>query len=47
MKLLYEKSDLPHSNKLRDERFKCLAELGASEFSSASLCRPDLGHRST
>jgi len=37
MKLLYDKNDLPHSRKMRDERFKWLDELGASELSSAAL----------
>lgn len=37
MKLLYDKSDLPYSKKLRDERFQWLSEIGASELTSAIL----------
>lgn len=35
-KLLYDKHDLPHGKKLRDERFKWLNELGANDLASAS-----------
>lgn len=34
MKLLYDKNDLSHSKKMRDDRFKWLADLGAAELSS-------------
>lgn len=35
MKLLYDKNDLQHSEKLRDDRFSWLKELGAIELSEA------------
>lgn len=37
LKLLYDQHDLPHAKKLRDGRFRWLADLGASELSTASL----------
>ena len=37
MKLLYDKHDLPHAAKLRDERYKWLLELGADELSESPL----------
>ncbi len=37
MKLLYDQRDLPHAKKLRDGRFRWLADLGASELSTAAL----------
>jgi hypothetical protein len=36
LKLLYDKNDLPHSKKLRDERFNWLTDLGAAELSSSA-----------
>ena len=36
LKLLYDKNDLPHAKKMRDDRFKWLDELGAAELSSVS-----------
>jgi len=36
LKLLYDKNVLPHSKKMRDERFKWLADLGAVELSSVA-----------
>ena len=33
MKVLYDKNDLPHAKKMRDDRFAWLAELGATELS--------------
>lgn len=35
MKLFYDKNDLQHSKKLRDDRFTWLEELGATELSEA------------
>lgn len=35
MKLFYDKNDLQHSKKLRDDRFTWLKELGATELSEA------------
>ncbi len=32
MKLLYDSDDFPHAKKLKDERFKWLQELGASDL---------------
>jgi hypothetical protein len=40
MKLLYDKADLPHASKLRDERFAWLQALGASELSEVQLDEP-------
>jgi hypothetical protein len=40
MKLLYDKADLPHASKLRDERFAWLQALGASELSEVPLDEP-------
>lgn len=37
MKLLYDKDDLPHAVKLRDDRIKWLRELGAVELSEMPL----------
>src|SRR5688572_15538506 len=37
MLLLYDKDDLPHCKKLRDERFRWLMELGAVELSETPL----------
>lgn len=34
--LFYDKNDLRHSEKLRDNRFTWLAELGATEISTAA-----------
>lgn len=37
LKLLYDKNDLPHAKKLRDERFTWLLDLGATELSETPL----------
>lgn len=37
MKLFYDKSDLPHAKKLRDNRFTWLQSLGATDLSLAPL----------
>jgi hypothetical protein len=37
LKLLYDKNDLPHAKKLRDERFNWLKQLGAFELSETPL----------
>ena len=37
MNLLYDKSDLPHAKKLRDDRFVWLQDLGASDISETPL----------
>jgi hypothetical protein len=37
LKLLYDQHDLPHAKKLRDGRFRWLADLGASELSTTAL----------
>ncbi len=36
MRLFYDKNDLPHSKKLRDQRFDWLKELGASDLEEAA-----------
>ncbi len=37
VKLIYDKNDLPHAKKLRDERFTWLLDLGATELSEVPL----------
>jgi hypothetical protein len=36
MKLFYDRNDLPHAKKLKDDRFKWLQDLGATELSESS-----------
>jgi hypothetical protein len=37
MKLLYDKSDLPHAKKLGDNRFSWLEDMGGTELEQAAL----------
>ena len=36
MKLFYDRNDLAHAKKLKDDRFKWLQDLGATELSESS-----------